>query len=199
MKVRNLTGQSTEYTSNVYHITGDYFQMSDLHTLIDVGRDASILEDLRMIRTGIGKKPVDQIFLTHSHFDHASLLNEILTRYPVPVYAHPGSRIQGVIPVQDQEIVQIGDRECEVIWASTHSEDSTCYFCYDDGYLFSGDIPIRIYTRDGTYDQAFLPVFERICSLNVKEIYPGHGDPIRAGIRHLLDDSYRNLKESHFV
>ncbi|PKL60112.1 MAG: hypothetical protein CVV33_04380, partial [Methanomicrobiales archaeon HGW-Methanomicrobiales-4] len=101
--------------------------------------------------------------------------------------------------VQDQEIVQIGDRECEVIWACAHSEDSTCYFCYDDGYLFSGDVPIRIYTSDGIYEPAFLPVFERICSLDVKEIYPGHGDPIIGDVKHLLDESYRNLKESHFV
>ncbi|MFH0966818.1 MAG: MBL fold metallo-hydrolase [Methanobacteriota archaeon] len=199
MIVRNLTGHSNEYTSNVYHVTGNYHKLSDLHTLIDVGRDVSVLRDLRMLRTGIGKKPVDQIFLTHSHFDHAALLKEILARYPVPVYAHPESRIQGIIPVQDKEIVQIGDRECEVLWASAHSEDSICYFCHDDRYLFSGDVPIRIYTSDGIYDPAFLPFFEKISSFDVKEIYPGHGDPIIGDVQHILDESYKNLRESHFV
>ena len=199
MKVRNLTGHSTEYTSNVYHITGEYLQLHDLNTLMDVGRDVSVLGELRTIRTGIGKKPVDQIFLTHSHFDHASLLSEILERYPVPVYAHPESRIQGIIPVHDEQTVQIGDRNCEVIWAYAHSEDSTCYFCHDDGYLFSGDVPIRIYTSNGVYNQAFLAVFERICSLPVKEIYPGHGEPISHDVEHMLRGSYQNLRESSFV
>lgn len=199
MRVHNLTSESTEYTSNVYHITGDYFQLSDLHTLIDVGRDASILDKLEMIRTGIGKKPLDQIFLTHSHFDHASLIKEILTKYQVPVYAHPESRVPGVIPIHDHEIVRIGDGECEVIWASTHSVDSTCYFCHDSGYLFSGDIPIRIYTRDGTYNSEFLQAFKRMISLQVREIYPGHGDPIKRDVRQILEESYRNLQESIIV
>ena len=199
MKVRNLTGQSTEYTSNVYHVSGEYLQLSDLNTLIDAGRDESVLGELRTIRTGIGKKPLDQIFLTHSHFDHAALVKEILVRFPVPVYAHPESRIPGIVPVQDQEVVQIGDQKCEVIWAHAHSEDSVCYFSHDTGFLFSGDVPIRIYTTDGMYDPAFLPVFERICSYHVKEIYPGHGEPITGNVEHLLDESYRNLKGSRFV
>lgn len=199
MYVRNLTGLSTEYTSNVYHITGEYLQLSDLSTLIDVGRDEKVLGELRTIRTGIGNKPLDQIFLTHSHFDHAGLLKEILTWYPVPVYAHPLSRIPGIIPLQDKQLVHIGDRDCEVIWGGTHSEDSVCYYCHDEGILFSGDIPMRIYTNDGTYDSAFLQVFERIWSYNVKEIYPGHGDPMGGDVRHLLDESYRNLKGSEFI
>ncbi|MDD1729105.1 MAG: MBL fold metallo-hydrolase [Methanospirillum sp.] len=198
MQIHNLTSQSTEYTSNVYHITGEYLQLSDQSTLIDVGRDIRVIGELRTIRTGIGKKPVDQIFLTHSHFDHAGLLKEILERYPVPVYAHPQSRIPGIHPLQDQQIVHIGDNECEVIWGGTHSEDSVCYFCQEKGILFSGDVPMRIYTNDGIYDPAFLLTFERISSYEVKEIYPGHGDPIVDGVRHMLDESYRNLKGSKF-
>lgn len=199
MKIRNLTGQSTEYTSNVYHVTGEYRQLNDQSTLIDVGRDLSILGELRSLRTGIGKKPVDQIYLTHSHFDHAGLLKEILSRYPVPVYAHPESRIANIIPVADQEIVHIADQDFEVIWAGTHSEDSICYFCHEEGILFSGDVPIRIYTNDGLYNPAFLSAFERICSHDIREIYPGHGDPIIGNVRHLLDESYRNLKRSKFT
>ena len=199
MIIRNLTVQSTEYTSNVYHVTGEFRQLTDQSTLIDVGRDVSILGELRSIRTGIGKKPVDQIYLTHSHFDHSGLLKEILIRYQVPVYAHPESRIPNIIPIADKEIVQIGDQSCEVIWAGTHSEDSICYFSHDQGILFSGDVPVRIYTSDGIYEPAFLSAFERINSYQVQEIYPGHGDPIINNVPHLLEESYRNLKRSKFV
>ncbi|PWR72737.1 MBL fold metallo-hydrolase [Methanospirillum lacunae] len=199
MHIRNLTGHSTEYTSNVYHISSEYLHLNDQASLIDVGRDVSILGELGNIRTGIGKKPIEQIFLTHSHFDHAGLLHEILDRYPVPVFAHPESRVQRTIPLHDKQMIHIGDQDCEVIWGETHSEDSVCYFSHDEGVLFSGDIPIRIYTNDGIYNPAFLPVFERICSYNVKEIYPGHGDPIREGVGHMLEESLRNLKRSKFV
>jgi len=199
MQIRNLTRESLEYTSNVYHITGEYLQLSDQNSLIDVGRDATIMGDLITSRTGIGKRPIDQIFLTHSHFDHAGLLHEILDTYHVPVYAHPESRVQGIVPLQDKQVVHIGDSDCEVIWGETHSEDSVCFFCHDDGVLFSGDIPMRIYTDDGIYNTAFLQVFERLCSYEVKIVYPGHGDPIQEGVRHMLDESYQNLKRSTFV
>ena len=199
MRVRNLSGKSTEYTSNVYHTVGQYLQISDKNTLIDVGRDESVLGELRTIKTGLGKKPVDQVFLTHSHFDHAALLKEILSRYPVPVYAHPESRIPGIIPVKDGQIIHLADQDCEVIWAWAHSEDSACYYCREDGFLFSGDVPIRIYSDDGLYNPEFLPFFEKICSFEIKTIYPGHGDPIEGNVMHLLDESYQNLKRSRFV
>lgn len=199
MRVKNLSDQSTEYTSNVYHVIGDYLQLSDLNTLIDVGRDESVLGQLRTIKTGLGKKAVDQIYLTHSHFDHAALLGEILSRYPVPVYAHPESRIPGIIPILDGQIIYIADRKCEAVWAEAHSEDSICYYSPDDGLLFSGDIPIRIYTNDGIYNPEFLPVFEKICSFELTAIYPGHGEPIGGNVRHLLDESLYNLKRSKFA
>ncbi|HWQ68256.1 MAG TPA: MBL fold metallo-hydrolase [Methanospirillum sp.] len=199
MKVQNLTGQSTEYTSNAYHVSGKYLQLTDQNAMIDVGRDPAVLGALRTMRTGIGKKPIDTIFLTHSHFDHAGLLKEILNRYPVPVYAHPESRIEGIVPVQDGELVKIGDQNCEVIWACVHSEDSVCYYCPEDKILFSGDIPIRIYTNDGIYGPDFLPAFERICSYDLDTVYPGHGDPITGDVAHLLKTSLQNLRESNFT
>lgn len=199
MIIQNLTKDSEEYTSNVYHVTGAYRQITDLSTLIDVGRDSLILGELKNIKPGIGKKAIDQIFLTHSHFDHAGLLKEIVSQYPVPVYAHPESRASNIVPLYNNDRVQIGDQEFEVIWAGTHSEDSVCYFCHENGVLFSGDIPIRIYTSDGTFDPSYLPTYERIHSYDVQVIYPGHGDPITHDVRHLLDESYQNLKRSNFV
>jgi glyoxylase-like metal-dependent hydrolase (beta-lactamase superfamily II) len=178
---------------------GEYLQLSDLNTLVDVGRDERVLGEIRTIRAGIGKKPLDQIFLTHSHFDHAALLKEILTRFDVPVYAHPESRISGIIPLQDGQKVTMGDNEVEVIFAGAHSEDSVCFFCNDNGVLFSGDVPMRIYTKDGVFEKSFLSAFEKIHSYEVKEIMPGHGDPIIGNVRHMLNESYQNLKESSFV
>ena len=44
MKVFNLTENSEVYTSNVYLVTGDFNALSDVNTLIDVGRDEKITE-----------------------------------------------------------------------------------------------------------------------------------------------------------
>ena len=70
MKIINLTENSTVYTSNVYLVLGSWNSLSDVNTLFDVGRDPNILEILNNTSTGFGKKRVEQVVLTHSHYDH---------------------------------------------------------------------------------------------------------------------------------
>ncbi|MEA1943993.1 MAG: MBL fold metallo-hydrolase, partial [Euryarchaeota archaeon] len=69
MKVLNLTSDSKMYTSNVYLITGTWNAIDDLNTLVDVGRDPSVIEKINNASTGVGKKRVEQVVLTHSHYD----------------------------------------------------------------------------------------------------------------------------------
>lgn len=196
MLISNLTTGSHEYTSNAYHVTGSYYSLSDLNTLIDAGRDPAIIDTLKHIRTGIGKKPVEQVFITHSHFDHAEMCRQVILSWGVPVYAHPASRLTGVIPVGDRQYCHIGDRDCEIIHTPGHSDDSICILCRDEGILFSGDSPVRIYTPDGEYPGAYLEAFEYICSQPVRVIYPGHGDPITENTASILEQSLNNLRKS---
>ncbi|KPQ41224.1 MAG: hypothetical protein MPEBLZ_04229, partial [Candidatus Methanoperedens nitroreducens] len=61
MKIQNLSGGSTIYTSNVYLITGTWNAFNDVNTLIDVGRDPAIIEIINNASTGVGKKRIDQV------------------------------------------------------------------------------------------------------------------------------------------
>ena len=38
MKIDNLTVKSTVYTSNAYLVRGDWNKLSDINTLVDVGK-----------------------------------------------------------------------------------------------------------------------------------------------------------------
>ena len=149
MLVRNLTEQSEYYTSNVWHICGTYHSLSDLNTLIDVGRDPTILESLERIRCGLGKRPVEQVVLTHSHFDHAGMLPKIREKYHPQVYAHPQSRNDNTTPLADRQKIQIGEQTCMAVYAPGYSDDSLCILCEEEHLLFSGDVPMRIYSHDG--------------------------------------------------
>ena len=71
MKIMNLTKNSKMYTSNVFLVLGAWKTVDDVNTLIDVGRDKSIIRKIENINTGLGKKKIDQVILTHSHSDHA--------------------------------------------------------------------------------------------------------------------------------
>jgi len=52
--------------------------------VVDPGADSAVILGLmekRGLKAGV-------VVLTHSHFDHISALNEILAKFPVPVYLH---------------------------------------------------------------------------------------------------------------
>jgi len=136
MKILNLTSKSKIYTSNVYLITGNHNAIDDVNTLIDVGRDPSMINMLNNASTGVGKKRVEQVVLTHSHYDHTSLLPEISEIFKPEVYAF--SRfIKGVDHlVNDGDMLRLGDRTFEIIYTPGHSNDSICLYCEEDGALF---------------------------------------------------------------
>jgi len=77
MKILNLTANSKTYTCHVYLILGNWNALDDVNTLIDAGRDPNLIHIIRNISTGVGKKPIDQIILTHSHYDHTGMITEI--------------------------------------------------------------------------------------------------------------------------
>ena len=196
MKIYNLTEHSTVYTSNVYLITGTWNAMDDINSLVDVGRDLSILEQIFEISTGVGKKQVEKVVLTHNHYDHTSMLGNVKTVFNPRVYAWSKS-LEGVDRIlKDGETIRMGDRYFEVIHTPGHSSDSICLFCAADGVLFVGDTPVIIRSTDSTYETDFIKAMERLCRREVKTIYFGHGEPMVEGCNIVLRRSLDNIRES---
>jgi glyoxylase-like metal-dependent hydrolase (beta-lactamase superfamily II) len=77
MKVIPLRKRGTQYTCNVYLVLGTWNRIEDVNTLVDVGPDDFILNEIPEIPTGVGKVPVQQIVLTHNHFDHAAGMERV--------------------------------------------------------------------------------------------------------------------------
>lgn len=108
MKIYNLTENSKVYTSNVYLVTGSWNSIDDINTLVDVGRDLSILEMIMDIPTGVGKKRVEKVVLTHNHFDHTSMLANVKRVFEPRVYAY-SKALEGVDRIlKDGETVRMG-------------------------------------------------------------------------------------------
>lgn len=195
MKVDNLTLQSTVYTSNAYLVRGDWNKLSDINTLVDVGRDEAIMARIASSRTGVGKKRVERVVLTHTHYDHVSMLDRIKEVYGPIVFGY-SRHFSGIDQTVDNgDILTLGDRDFEVIHCPAHSHDSICLYCHEDGVLFSGDTPIMITANDGTYDPAFIEILERLCDFHVKTIYFGHGKPCTMHCDKLLNLSLSNAKK----
>jgi glyoxylase-like metal-dependent hydrolase (beta-lactamase superfamily II) len=196
MKVLNLTEHTKVYTSNVFLILGTWNALPDVNTLVDVGRDPLVLEAIKRASTGLGKKRVEQVILTHSHYDHASLLPQIRAMFKPVVYAF-SQYIDGVDQlVRDGDRLKCGDREFEVIHTPGHSTDSICLYGVADRVLFAGDTPLIIRRPGDTYQREFVAALEKLAQLDIHTIYFGHGQALNGHCHALLQASLANVKKS---
>lgn len=194
MRITNLIeNKSSIYSSNAYLVLGDHSAIEDVNTLIDVGNDLTVMEKILYAPTGVGKRAVEQVILTHTHFDHTGILPLIRESFRPIVYAFSPYFMPDVI-LRGGETLRCGDRMFEVIHMPGHSDDSVCLYCPIDGVLFVGDTPVMIRTKDQTYEERFIRAFEKLCALDVRSIYFGHGEPIRQNTQSVLLASLENIR-----
>jgi glyoxylase-like metal-dependent hydrolase (beta-lactamase superfamily II) len=194
MKVISLKDDRL-YSSYAYLLLGNWNRLEDVNTLVDVGATGFVLESIAKINTGVGKIPVEQVILTHGHFDHAGGLPAVKARYNPRIFAY--TQINGGSEkLKDGEALRAGDQELEVIHIPVHSQDSICLYGEREGVLFSGDTPLRIMTPGGTYPASFLTALERLVKLEINRIYAGHDGLIEnaaAVIKHTLNNVQRSI------
>ena len=196
MRVILLQNSGRTYSSNAYLVLGDWSGMSDVNTLVDVGRDPAVLESLSQAPTGVGKRAVEQIVLTHGHYDHVELLRALRETFHPTVCAYSGA-VEGAGRVlQDGEEFKAGDRVFEVVHTPGHSSDSICLYCHQEQVLFAGDSPLLVHSPDSTYEEGFADALKRICERPVRTIYFGHGAPLTAECNDRLRQSFEIVNKS---
>jgi glyoxylase-like metal-dependent hydrolase (beta-lactamase superfamily II) len=195
MRITLLHGNPQNYSAYAYLVRGDSNDREDINTLVDVGMDGSICDEIETVCTGIGKKKVAQVIITHDHSDHAAGLGVVVARYHPQVFAFaPGKHVD--VLLQDGQVLRLGDREFEVLHTPGHSEDSICLYCARERTLFAGDTPLDVKTPGGSYPGELLASLERIASRDVATVYAGHADPVTSGVPELLRRTIRNIRQS---
>lgn len=198
MTVIKLKKDPKVYSCNVYFVRGTWNALSDVNTLIDVGTNGFIINELETLSTGVGKRRVEQVVFTHEHFDHTGGLKDIINQYKPKVYAY--SKITGVdYQISDGDEIKIGDREAVIIHTPGHSHDSVCIYVPEDGVIFSGDTPLFIKTPGGTYTQDYVEILNKLISLKINTIYSGHDDPITSNVNDILKSTLNNVLRSNVV
>jgi len=179
------------YTSNVYFLKGDWNAINDVNVLIDSGRDPSVLQKIEETHTGVGKKKLDKIILTHNHYDHTVMTKEIKKKYDVNVYAFHQEEYVDVL-IKEGMLIKAGDRYLEVLHTPGHTTDSICLWESNQKILFIGDTNIN-FSRKGRRGENIITSLRKLARLDVTIIYPGHGDPIDRDPGKLIRDSLINL------
>lgn len=198
MQVITYNGDPTIYTAKSYFIRGTWNAIGDINTLIDTGRDDGIVNFIYSLNTGLGKKKLDLVILTHEHFDHSNSLKVIKPEFKPHVIGLAKGPLVDEIPYDGMK-VKIGDCEAEIMVTPGHSNDSICIYVPENGALFSGDTLLNIKTPGGTYTREYLDALQRIASLKIKVIYSGHDAPITNDIEEMLQFSIQNVLHSKLM
>ncbi|KKG10383.1 hypothetical protein EO95_01690 [Methanosarcina sp. 1.H.T.1A.1] len=199
MKVINLTENPTTYTCNVYYIQGEFNSLSNLNTIIDIGRDNIIFEKFDEISKGVGKKLIDQIVLTHNHYDHTSLLKTVKEIYSPKVYAF-SPYLKGVdVVLKGGESILIGDKFFEVIHTPGHTQDSICLYCSENGFLFVGDTRVILNSNNWTFEENYVKSMEYLCTKDVSRIFYGHGPPLDNRCNEKLQTTLNIIHNSKII
>jgi glyoxylase-like metal-dependent hydrolase (beta-lactamase superfamily II) len=151
---------------------------------------------------------VSAILVTHRHSDHTggvAALGKRLGR-PVPVRAWGPDAVDGVAPapLADEEVVRAGAAELRTLHTPGHASDHVCFYLEGSATLFSGDNVLGegtavIAPPDGDMGD-YLASLERLRSLHVDRIFPGHFRALNGG-RDVVDGyiAHRRAREARIV
>lgn len=198
MRIIQFPKNPKVYSCRSYLLLGDWNQIDAINTLIDPGSDEFILQEIDKIYTGCGKVPVEQVLLTHNHFDHAASAELFRQKYGARVYAFaPGPAVDYLL--KDGQVLKAGDYYLDVLHTPGHSSDSVAFYCQAQKQLFSGDTQLRIMTAGGKYTREYLNTLVKLSQLDIQQIYPGHDESHDEDLRSMLLTTLQNVRNSEII
>lgn len=148
------------------------------------------------------------ILLTHSHYDHTNLANDLYLKYHPKIYmsndemVRYGYRGLGLSGVEDGQILYLGNRKISCFLTSGHTEGSMCFQV--DDCLFTGDTLFiegcGVCNLAGSNPEQMyhsLQMLKRTIQPNVR-VFPGHAFGKKPGVTFsqvCMDNIYLNIND----
>ena len=204
MRIHQVGGLGLD--SNIYLIA------DEIVALIDAGTGQHQLEvESNMRELGFGPGDIDLILNTHCHYDHVGGDHAFVRASGCGVAIHEldgqplregdaittcavvfGVELEPLEPAQllrEGERIELGELTLEVLHTPGHTRGSVCFYGREQRVLFSGDTVfcggvgrVDLPTSDGA---AMANSLRRLASLEVEELFPGHGPSSKKAKAHI--------------
>ncbi len=148
---------------------------------------------------------VSHVIDTHVHADHESSARDLSAAADAPLYLGAGAEVGfDSTPLDDGDILEIGNRRCRVIHTPGHTPDHVAFWLERGGGLFTGDAVLGRGTSvidppEGDLS-SYLRSLRRMRELGPRTLYPGHGPIVLDGRRKLEEYlSHRSEREEQIL
>lgn len=205
--------------SHVYLIKGDV-----KNVLIDTGVAANFLV-LKAGLTEAGLKPKDIhiIILTHEHFDHIGACSYFFKKAILAAHRLAANKIQiqdefvvmgkyfdrhakpfnADICLPENTMIELGNYKLQILHTPGHCSGCICLYEPDHKLLFTGDTVLAGGVLSGVFASGsisdYLNSLQLLSSLQVEEMYPGHGRISKTpqeDLKKALEEARSLLEES---
>lgn len=186
---------SIPYDSNIFLLKGDR------NVLIDTGTGLDSDNTVSRIRDSVSGLSLDMVILTHCHVDHIGGLGKIIEEFSCDAYAFPPDSDfirsadsmytldhhfgidldpQPIKDLSNGQVIDHGEYRLRVIHTPGHTPGGICLFDEISNDLFSGDTLFAggVGRTDfpGGSTQQLIESLRLISNIDIRGLYPGHGD-----------------------
>lgn len=200
------------FESNVYLLRGERI------ALIDTGTGFYSDHLIKKLSEEIGANDLEYVILTHEHFDHCGGVKSIKEFFSPKICIHENgaeviekgmkwsaeffNAVQPAVKVdlklKDGEKIGLGNLTLEIIYTPGHSKGSICIYDAESCSLFSGD---TLFANGGVGRTDFyggsktelINSIKKLRKLNVKNLYPGHGEIVEGNADMHIEMAERNI------
>jgi len=176
--------------------TNSYLILAKRPTIIDPGTYPDVV--LNNLKKYIKLKQLKYIILTHFHYDHTKAVPIVKKETNAEVLIHEDdAKFLDFKPdktLKDNEILDLGDIKLKVIHTPGHTPGSICLYETESKSLFSGDTVFSfggIGRTDliGGDTKKIIDSIKQLTKLDVKIIYPGHGEITNKNVNEQIKKS----------